>query len=54
MCYDNKNYIVAKEEGCFGKTIRRNRESIAKPNIETKVGVALEAYGKEGTRTHNS
>jgi hypothetical protein len=40
LCYDNKNYKVAEEEGCFSKTIRRNRESIAKPSIETKVGVA--------------
>jgi hypothetical protein len=40
LCYDNKNYKVVEEEGCFSKKIGRNKESIAEPSIETKVGVA--------------
>ncbi len=54
LCYDNTNCRVAKEERCFGKTIGRNRELIAKPSIETRVGTTLEAYGRKGTRIRNS
>ncbi len=45
---------LQKEERCFGKTIGRNRKSIAKLNTETRIGTTSKAYGKEGTRVHNS
>jgi hypothetical protein len=53
LCYDIINCRVTKEEGCFGKIIGRNRESIAKPNTKTRVGTS-KAYGREGIGVHNS
>lgn len=54
MCYDDTNYRAIEEEGCFGKTIGRNKGSITKISTETRVRATLEAHGKEGTRAHNS
>jgi len=54
LCYDGTNCRAAKGEGYFSKAIRGHRESIAKPSIETRVRVTLEAYGRKGIRLHNS
>jgi hypothetical protein len=54
LFYDNTNCRVAKEDGCFGKIIGGNRESIDKPSTKVRVGATLEAYEKKGTKAHNS
>ncbi len=43
MCYDGTNCKVAKEERCFGKTIRGNRKSIVKLSTKAKVGATSKA-----------
>jgi len=53
LCYDSTHCRVV-EEGCFGKTIKRNKKSIMKQSTQTKVGVALEAHEREGIGGHNS
>jgi hypothetical protein len=52
LCYDDTHCRVVEEEGCFGKAIKGNKESIVKRNIERKVRVTLKTH--EGTGVHNS
>jgi hypothetical protein len=54
VCYDNTNHKVVEGEGCIGKAIGGNKESIFEPNIEKKVRATLEKHGREGIEVHKS
>jgi hypothetical protein len=47
VCYDNTNHRVVEGEGCIGKAIGGNKESIVEPNIEKKVRATLEKHGEK-------